>query len=143
MLGRWLERLTPQQEDRLLTTKLVPFTTFDGKDAGCLVGTAIGCVEAGNRFYRATYKNPLWSHVDSVELYLPHHCPAERFNRLCQRLVGVPYSRQVDYDQGGGEHLSKKMRRGGARAADLIRTRILKNRARRALQGAPLAEAVA
>ena len=40
MLGKWLERLTPEQEDRLLTQVLVPFIAIRAEGGGCLVGVA-------------------------------------------------------------------------------------------------------
>ena len=125
MLGKWLEQLTPTEEDRLLTTKLVPFTTFDGVDAGCLVGTAIGCVEHRNQVYSSSLESPLWEierGFDQKEM------PHERFNKMCCKLVGV-----APLQFWGG--LTPELRLGGARVAVLIRNRILRNRARRALQG--------
>ena len=44
-IAKYVDSLTPEKEDRLLTTKMVPHTLYDGSAAGCVVGVAEGCVE--------------------------------------------------------------------------------------------------
>lgn len=128
MIGRWLELLTKQEEDNLLTTQLVPFTAHaENRDMGCLVGVALKHRGWGSNNVGMSRLWYWWNgryHEDGK------HSVAWRFNELCQKLVGVPRSqrRVCGYFMNGPLQLL-----GGASAAALIRARILRNRARRAL----------
>jgi len=121
MIGRHIiDRLTVAQEDALLTSKLTLGAVNDEHGRHCLGGalSLAGGLEfwgqpahRGRKFYN-------W------------------YNRLCQRLAGIPASRQED----GGQLFDKcrvsappKLLAGAARAGEMIRARILRNRLRREL----------
>ncbi|SRR6266576_1121318 len=122
MIGRWLDHAKPVVLDRFLENKMVPFILRAPGGEGCLVGVAAG-YRGSWADRRADYDPDMFDpYGDSIL--------AERFNRLCQRLVGIPHSAQrpfFAYRARPDELL------GGARAAALIRSRVLRIKARRAL----------
>src|SRR5260370_18742827 len=130
MLGRWLALLTPQEEDNLLTTKLVPFASHSRigeEDVGCLVGVALRHDSWG----LAGARTFLWVWWNNKRAAIRN--PATRFNELCQKLAGIP----VRQRKSGACFDPRDPRQilGGAPAADFILTRILKHRAARELAG--------
>lgn len=148
MIGQWLDKVcTPVQEDRLLTTAMIPWRRVDqdagGKFYGCLGGIAFGEVESYQQ--RRGGLAPEWFTGKYMAAFA-------RFNALCMRLGGfqrkayIHMYRELEWKTPfpPGTYSQRPMEcsepladpravLGGAKAAELIRTRILKNRARRAL----------
>lgn len=121
-VGKWLDtKCTTVQEDRLLTHVLVPFIVDDGRDGGCLGGIAFGYTGQDNWFLPGR-----WFLDDT----------AERFNRLCQQLIGRKRNSQKPYALLTKENPALCYL-GGQRAAVLIRNRILANRLKRTLKEIP------
>lgn len=48
-VSRYVDALTPEQEDRVLTGRLVPDKLWDRSGAGCLIGLARDCAAAVRR----------------------------------------------------------------------------------------------
>mgnify|MGYP001616379119 CR=1 FL=1 len=123
-VGKWLDQCArPEHEDRLLTGKLVPFLRADSAGAGCLGGVAFGYV-------RTTATSGL---VMTTEWFSDD--TATHFNLLCKRLHG-------DTRQNLQWSSVPSYYTAGAKAGILIRNRILRNRARRALSSVPVSEGV-
>lgn len=132
MIGRFLDKLPPQMADRFLECRMIPFSQSNMRapGEGCLIGVANGSALQGT--------------MDSLDPWLSQDYYAhnyvgkytERFNRLCQRLAGIPRSKQKPHDIFCGSAWEYQ---GGARAADLIRARVLRTKLRREL-GTPHAE---
>lgn len=128
-IGRFLDKgCTPEMEGRLLTGAMVPWIRYEmdaqGKSFGCLGGVAYGYLE--NRYSEEWFPAPHWM-------------LAPRFNAFAMRLGGFPRHEYGPLYAGrlGGMYCNPtanlRALRGGARAATLIRNRVLRNQARRAL----------
>lgn len=135
MIGRWLELLTEQEEDNLLTTKLIPFTSHfvenpeKESNMGCLVGAALKHL-GWNGQHTGRYGLWSWWNEQHLEWNRDRNI-AYRFNELCQKLAGIPVRKRIPC--GGFTCLPFELE-GGARVAVLIRARIWRNRARRLKQ---------
>jgi len=128
-IGRYLDHAPDIALNRLMETRLVPFTQHtDQPNEGCLLGAISGtAVDWGIHSY------PGLTDFDYDEIHMPETGQAARqFNRLCQRLGGVPHSKRTDF---GCFAADRSHREWGAKAAVLMRNRILRVRACRALQG--------
>ena len=103
MIGKFLNAATTEMEDRLLTGRLVPHTLADGNGVGCLIGQAYGAAQGDGAWYTDLPR----SVVEEIEF-----CVSSSLGTHFNQFVG---------------------RVGIQRAAELIRNRILSNRARREL----------
>lgn len=133
MIGRWLALLTEQEEDNLLTTKLVPFTNHaPNTEMGCLVGVTLKHQAWGGAIDGAPCERwAMWCWWNgSYHPMRDNKNIAYRFNELCQKLVGVPVQQRLPFTVFRNTPHELE---GGARAARLIRARILRHRAQRAL----------
>lgn len=144
-IGRFVDGVSREQEERLLSTQLVPFrdATFAGGGAGCLVAVAFGVVEKLKRFEAPLLDDAAWSEIQAcrllVDLEEERETVAERFNALCLRLGGVKGAARMRlgraHDEFAGGAPTREQLEGAALAGIMIRDRILRNRVRR-LQGA-------
>lgn len=119
-IGRWIDQIHEATEDAILTRKMIPFNVDDGYGAGCIIGQA----------------NFVHDMHDAART------PFREWNALCMRLAGI-FSRQectqmvqrTHYPTHDLSHPACYV--AGAQAAQLLRIRILRNRAKRALTAVP------
>lgn len=134
MLNHAIDNLTTAQEDAYLTTGLRAFYRNDSGGRRCHLGM-LDLAKAG-----AAYGGEQYYCGDGDRLL------AARFNALCVKLQGkrVTWSSSPWAEYAENKNLQVEYTecdQGAARLGDLIRNRILTNRARRTLTAAPLVEA--
>jgi hypothetical protein len=128
MIGQWLDTQPTTVLDRFLECKMVPFTQRSRQGEGCLVGVAVGTAfldDAAAASHGWCDTGGLFSQDVSSPLFIGRF--TVRFNNMCMRLQ--------DGKRCGMDHpwRADGYALGGARAAQLIRTRVLRIKARRAL----------
>lgn len=127
MLNHAIDNLTTAQEDAYLTTGLVGFYRLDGRGRRCHLGV-LDLAKGDGRIMHRHY-------VGKVQ---GDRLLANQFNALCVKLSGgrpVWTKLRAALSWDFVENMECDV--GAARLGDMIRNRILSNRARRALQTSP------
>jgi hypothetical protein len=136
MIGHFLLSLTPQEEERVLTTKMAGFPFAMASEARCLVQTVLDSASAltavqERGFYRTSVvkhrgsrrRTPAWAKRGGAE----EMCLSDVFNFFEDYRKYIPRSVAHQYD-----HLCWRF--GSVVVNRCIRNRILSNRARRLLK---------
>lgn len=144
MLGRFVDERSEEQEERLLTTSLVPFrdATFEAGGGGCVVAVAYGAVERLRAMEPPAYDDEVWEELNERGYVVAEgeerETVAERFNALCLRLGGVKGVARLrlgrDHDLYAVGAPSQEQLAGAALLTIMIRDRIRRNRQRRVLE---------